>query len=90
MIDWDDFRTDNEPASISMENELLRWENQILRASVGPQDTVLEDLEVLEDLREAHNQLRWLLYRIGRPPFGLLMHRSRRYRALRDRWIPEL
>lgn len=70
------------------EQELTRLRSASKKA-FAPEGSVVLDEQHYRDLREAHSNLRWLLRRLGQPPFGWLLRRKAGYRALEQRWISD-
>lgn len=102
-MNWDDFRVDAEPASIRMENELLRWENEHLRARIkqlqkgetkattkAPQGMRLVSVDEHKELVAARQHLERVLRRLGRAPHGWIIRRTTAYKNLEQRWLDAL
>ena len=84
------------------ENELLRTENDVLRARLYDLERGLDELELgylrsiaeddaqadeIEELRQARGDIRWVTKRISKTPIAWVLRRRPGYRNLEERWL---
>lgn len=80
---------------LEMENDLLKRENDILRRMLEEDDHPGEhggrliDTDEWRRLSKADKDLKWLLRRLGRPPFGWVMRRFGGFRTLESRHLDD-
>ncbi len=76
-----------DPEALRMENELLAFENQFLKAKLAEQARVTGGGVSGPQDRRAVDDLRWVLRRLEGTPLKFALRRRPGYQVLVDRWL---